>query len=186
MLTELHIGAQGLSDRFVAGVYRSLASMCKTLNLAPRDLFMGRPRPEAAACEIVVVLNKKQSFHPLILALRTNGYNVRATNQFSAELHKDARVVIWVSEKGPPLDIMLYEEEQAQKQENSGILKIFVLDTIGAGQEQQHGDVLFLDRHRLDIRYLLHAIDRFSGQVITPERAPVETEKEEPSSGSGG
>ncbi|MDD5675018.1 MAG: response regulator, partial [Chitinivibrionales bacterium] len=128
MFSDLRIGVQGLSDRFIAGIYRNLSSMCKTLNITSKNLFMNQQRPETAGCEIVVVLNKRLSFHPLILALRNAGFTVRVTNQFSADLHASAKIVISISEKGPPLDIVLYEDDSRQKTENAGVLKIFVLD----------------------------------------------------------
>lgn len=176
MSTDLKIHPQGLGDRFITTILRSLQTMCKILNISSKNLVVLRERPEDKNSEVVVVLNNKPVFHPVITALKNNGFAVRVTNQFTPEANRQATIVISISEKGPPIDIMLYDDDALQAPESAAALKIFLLDSIPIKKQEQgflDGNTLFLDRHHLDMRYLLHVIDRFLEKVVCPDSSAV-------------
>jgi putative nucleotidyltransferase with HDIG domain len=175
ILKELKIPA-GPGENFFGSVFHDLWIMCKYLNLSPKNIAIGKVREGAPTADIIVVYNKKISFHPLAVALRNNGYTVKTTPQFTADLYKLARVVIFIPERGIPMDIMFYEDEQG-KSDSPAILKIFLLNALPpkkAFPEDEDSDMVFLERKNLDLRYVLHILDRFLNKVIIPENENIE------------
>ena len=175
ILKELKIPA-GPGENFFGSVFRDLWIMCKYLNLSPKNIAIGKVRDGAPIADIIVVYNKKISFHPLVVALRNNGYTVKTTSQFVADLYRQARVVIFIPERGIPMDIMFYEDEQG-KSDSPSILKIFLLNSLPpkkAFPEDEDSDMVFLERKNLDLRYVLHVLDRFLNKVVTPENENIE------------
>jgi putative nucleotidyltransferase with HDIG domain len=168
ILKELKMVA-GPSANFFVSIFRDLSVLCKFLNLSPKTIAVGKVREEGQESDIIVVYNKKTAYHPIVSALRNNGFNVKTTTQFSPELYHQARVVIFIPEKGFPMDIMFLEEEK-EKSETSSVLKIFLLNTLPSKKTPQpiESDMLFLDRNNLDLRFVLHSLDHFLGKVVTP------------------
>ena len=154
--------------------------MCKYLNISPKTIAVGKVQPEAAESDIIVVYNQKNPFHPLVVALRNNGFSVKTTLQFSPELYKQARVVIFIPEKGFPMDIMFFEEGN-EKADAPSILKIFLLNSMQQKKNPQNveNDILFLDRKNLDLRFVLHTLDRFLGRVVIAEKENIEVPESE-------
>jgi len=180
MLQELHI-PRGPSDKFFMDIFRNLRMLCQYLNMTMKNLMLGTIRPEFAQLEIVVIPAKNTPFHPLMLALRNNGFNVSVASAFSRETHKNARVVISITEKGCPLDIMFYEDDK--KAESGSLLKIFLLDTMPSpewAKNVETDDIVFMNRHHLDMRLLLHAIDHAIEKIVVPDEQVIEDPGEQP------
>ena len=174
LLKELKI-PMGPSNHFFNSIFRDLGLLCKYLNLSPKNIMIGKAPLEAPESDIIVVYNQKNAFHPLVAALRNNGFNVKTTLQFAPELYLQARVVIFIPEKGFPMDIMFFEEETG-KADTPSILKIFLLSTLQQKKTPHaiENDVLFLDRKNLDLRFVLHTLDHFLGRVVTPDKENIE------------
>jgi HD-like signal output (HDOD) protein len=181
MLRDLHIPG-GPLETFFNPIFRDLYILCKYLNLSPRNFIITKTRPDGRHYDIVFVFNKKFSYHPLVTALRNNGYTVRVTNQFTPELYAQSKIIIFIPDKGFPLDIMFYDDEKDQNRQPSP-LKVFLLDTMPqkstiAGIPDS--DVLFLDRKNLDLRFVLLTLDRFLGTVVTPEKEDIAFPDDQP------
>jgi HD-like signal output (HDOD) protein len=174
MLRDLHMPS-GPLETFFSPIFRDLYILCKYLNLSPKNFVITKARsdkPDGQNFDIAVVFNRKFSYHPLVTALRNNGYTVRVSTQFTPELYAQSKIVIFIPDKGFPLDIMFYDDENEQTRHPSH-LKVFLLETMPqkstvAGAPE--GDVLFLDRKNLDLRFVLHTLDRYLGTVVTPEK----------------
>jgi hypothetical protein len=117
------------------------------------------------------------------LALRSNGFPVRVVTQFDPEEHAAARVVLSISEKGCPIDVMLYEDD-AKGRPAASTLRIFLVDSL-PDQELTRGfeesSMLFLNRKHLDMRFVLHTLDHFLEKVVVPR---METEEGEDTGGA--
>jgi putative nucleotidyltransferase with HDIG domain len=171
MLRNLHI-PNGPKDGFFAPIFRDLYILCKYLSISPKSITVTKTRPEEQSADIIIVFNKKFSYHPLVTALRNNGFNVRTTLQITPDVYHQVKVVIFIPDKGFPLDIMFYDDDKGNGQ-HSSTLKIFLLDTLPEKKSPPDNiaaDVLFLDRRNLDLRFLLHTLDRFLGTVVVPEK----------------
>jgi putative nucleotidyltransferase with HDIG domain len=174
MLRDLHMPS-GPLETFFSQVFRELYILCKYLNLSPKNFVITKTRQDRQndqQCDIIVVFNKKFSYHPLVTALRNNGYSVRVMTQFTHELYAQAKIIIFIPDKGFPLDIMFYDDERDQNRQPSP-LKVFLLDSMpqkNPTAESTDSDVLFLDRKNLDLRFVLHTFDRYLGTVVTPEK----------------
>jgi len=172
MLRDLHL-ANGPLETFFSPVFRDLNILCKYLNISPRNFAVTKARPDKQQCDITVVFNKKFSYHPLVTALRNNGFAVRTTTQFTPELYAQSKVIVFIPDKGFPLDIMFYDDEKEQTKQPSP-LKVFMLDSMPQKKsiaEATDSDVLFLDRKNLDLRFVLLTLDRYLGTVVMPEKA---------------
>ena len=165
----------GPGENFFGSVFHDLWKLCKYLNLSPKNIAIGKVRSGSPNADVIVVYNQKIAFHPLVVALRNNGFTVKTTTQFVPDLYRQARVVIFIPEKGLPMDIMFYEDGK-EKSDGPSILKIFLLNSLPpkkALQELEENDMLFLERRNLDLRFVLHTLDRFLDKVITPEKENI-------------
>jgi HD-like signal output (HDOD) protein len=180
-LQELRI-PRGPSDRFFMDIFRNLRLLCQYLNIPIKNLMLGTLRPDFEKCEIVVVLGKTIGFHPIILALRNNGFNVSVVSAFSRESHENARAVLSISEKGCPIDIMLYEDE-TKEEKFSSLVRIFLLDSLPSPEWTKNfesDDIIFMDRHHLDFRLILHALDHALEKIVVPGEQKTEEGEENP------
>ncbi len=75
MIRELRM-ANGPQDRFFNSTIQQLRLMCTFLNLPYQDLNIGEIRSDNADTDVVIVYNDRQIFHPVVIALRNNGFNV--------------------------------------------------------------------------------------------------------------
>ncbi len=178
ILTELKL-TRGISESFLNSILKNLSLLCEFLKIPMKDVRLGHPAKPSESAEIMVIFNKKISFHPICLALANNGYRVRTADHFGPDNCGTTNIVISISEKGMPLDIMLFEDGE-QKDSNPSLLKIFLLDIL-PGEEQtksfDESNIIFINRRRLDARLIIHTIDRFLEKIVVPEDAVV---KEEP------
>jgi len=172
---------RGPSDRFFTTIFRNLGYLCKHLDLSLKNLVLAKKVAEHDGADILVVLNKSVSYHPIVSALTNNGYPVKVASQFVPELHGKAQIIITLPEKGYPIDIMLYEDDVPDRA-NRSILKIFLLDVVPEKKVMQsfeESDIVFFDKHSLDMRMLMHTIDNFLGTVVTPERMDLDDQEPE-------
>jgi hypothetical protein len=121
---------------------------------------------------VVVIFNDRVLYHPLVIALRTNGFHVLVTKQEIPPLPKGKRVIISIPERGLPLDIIFYGDD-LQKSDVPNTLKIFLVDIEQSRQERAamaNDNIVFMDRTTFDIRLLLHTLDVFFERIIVPEK----------------
>ncbi|MBD3390950.1 MAG: HDOD domain-containing protein [Chitinivibrionales bacterium] len=173
LLKDLRI-ENGISERFSSTIYRNLQLLCRYLNIPTRELAIAKARTDSPANDIIVVYDKSVSFHPITIALRASGYNVRITHQLTPEVYGDSRVALFVTQKGTPLDLMIYEDEQEEA--NGEMLKVFLLDVLPdqtAKKDLLERNIVFMDRNHLDMHVLLHTIDRFLDHVVVPARGEI-------------
>jgi putative nucleotidyltransferase with HDIG domain len=172
MLRDLKL-QNGPMEIFFSQIFRDLYILCKYLNISPKNFFITKTRQEGQLFDIIVVFNKRFSYHPLVTALRNNGFTVKITTQFTPDLYTQAKVIIFIPDKGFPLDIMFYDNENEQNKQPSP-LKVFLLDSMPQKKAIAEGigsEVLFLDRKNLDLRFVLLTLDRYLGTVVVPEKA---------------
>ncbi len=169
MLRELKF-QKGPSDRFITTIIRKLNQMATYLNIPIKNLTVSMPSPESSIGEILFVHGSHAEFHPLILALRHNGYTVRVMQKMPSEPTPEIKVIISMPESGVPFDIMLFDEEYKSKKE-SPILKIFILD-IDPQKTPLKGytdsNIVFVNKSHLDLRLILHTLDKFFETVVIP------------------
>ncbi|MBN1600726.1 MAG: HDOD domain-containing protein [Chitinispirillaceae bacterium] len=160
----------GPSDWFFKSVDEKLQLLCSYLNLDTGCLTVHTSRPFTTDSDVVIVYNEKALFHPMVTALRNNGFLVKVTSRDIPEPPKGKRVIISIPEKGFPLDIIFYGDNQ-KNEIVADVLKIFIVDT----EQPRHDsstlasdNILFMDRNTFDIRLLLHTLDTFFERIITP------------------
>jgi hypothetical protein len=87
-------------------------------------------------------------------------------------LYAQTKVIVFIPDKGFPLDIMFYDDEKDHNKQPAP-LKVFLLDSMPQKKsiaEATDEDMLFLDRRNLDLRFVLLTLDRYLGTVIMPEK----------------
>lgn len=171
LLRDLNI-TDGVGNRFFTAVYRNLCVLCRYLNLPTQGLALSKFRKDMAETEVAVVYDENITFHPISLALMNSGYNVKVTNQFSCEKNKDTKVAFFISKRGTPLDIMLYEDEEENIKGEQQYLKIYLLDVIPSQnvvKQMMDRNIVFLDRRHLDLRFVINMMDQFLQKVVLPE-----------------
>jgi hypothetical protein len=163
----------GPSDWFFRAVDEKLQLLCSYLNLESGILIPHALRPLTTDSDVVIVYNDKALFHPMVTALRMNGFLVKVTCRDIPEPPKGKRVIISIPEKGFPLDIMFYGDTQ-KDQVVADVLKIFIVDTEQSSHDSStitSDNILLLDRNTFDIRLLLNTLDTFFERIITPPPA---------------
>lgn len=169
MLNDLHI-PRGPSDRFLTSVIRKLNQMAQYLNISIRKLTLSQPAPENSAGVILVNHGTHPEFNPLGMALRHNGYSVKTAPKMPNTIEASTRVIISLPEPGNPLDIVLYDDDQNQP-DDSRILTIYITD-VSPEEASVSGltddNTVFINQENLDIRYVIHILDKFFGRIITP------------------
>jgi hypothetical protein len=101
---------------------------------------------------------------------------VKTTRSFTPEMEKQTKIVIFIPDRGGPLDITLQSEDD-RGTVSSPYLKVFLLediDTKKAALDFKKGDVILMDRHTLDMRIVIHAFDQYLEKVVVPEKDLVE------------
>lgn len=170
MLRDLKL-TTGPGERFFTVILRQLAQLCSYLhlNLHKRHLFLDDTEEQQS--DIILVYNDKLIYHPMVVALRDNGFKVRQSTHFIPENMAGKQVVISIPERGLPLDIMLYGDEPQTS--NVKVLKIFLVDMEQSQERRQNvadTQLLFMDRKTFDTRLLLHTLDTFFERIILPAR----------------
>ena len=179
MLRDLSI-PKGPTVNFISTIIRNLNQMAKFLNIGIKRLTLTEPAHDVPEGDILFVYGDHADFHPLVLALRHNGFKVLISKQLPPEPDPSISVVISMPGQGTPLDVMLYDDEQKRDTESSQ-LKIFIMDA-----EQQEAPVqgfgnsslIFINQDNLDMRFILNILDKFYGRVIIPKKTDVGQDEE--------
>ncbi|NLG16885.1 MAG: HDOD domain-containing protein [Fibrobacter sp.] len=171
MLKDLQMGS-GPDDKLFSHIIKQLRILCSYLNLQLRELKNEEQKPDGNESDVVVVYNDRAIYHPMIVALRNNGFNVVVTNQIPGDTPGHKRVVISIPEPGAPLDINIYGDE---REVNRGeTLKIFLVN-MEHYRELRHGitdaNLILMDRRTFDVRLLLHTLDIFFERITLPTNA---------------
>ncbi len=178
MLRDLGI-PKGPTANFISTIIRNLNLMAKFLNIGIKKLTLAQPAQKVPEGEILFIYGSHSEFHPLVLALRHNGYKVHIAKQLSPGLAPSVRVIISMPEPGTPLDIMLYDDEEKRTPESSP-LKIFIMDVDSQNAPVRgfaDSNMIFINQENLDMRFVLHILDKFFGKVIVPQQTDVEQDK---------
>lgn len=178
MLTDLKI-PHGPKRYFFDSVLKDLKKFCDYLNLPQHDIVIGAPHGKDGA-EVTIVYGPESQFHPIALALGNNGYRIRVARQPTEESLERGKVAVFIPDRGSPLDITFREEDE---EPGSGppCLRIFLLDGVDVDRTDEAVDrdgILLVDRSRLDMRYVLQAIDRYLERVVVAERREVGREED--------
>ena len=169
MMRNLHLSS-GPGDRFFTSVLRELRQLCNYLNLQLQERHFDSENYDSQECDIVAVYDNRTIYHPMMVALRNNGFKVRQTLKFVPPIRTGKQVVVSIPERGLPLDIMFYGDEPQPGE--AEVLKIFLVD-----MEQTHEirenitdtHLLFMDRRTFDARLLIHTLDTFFERIILPD-----------------
>ncbi len=176
MLRDFNI-PKGPANSFITTIIRSLNQMAQYLNIGIKKLTLAQPAQNEPEGDILFVHGNHPEFHPLVLALRHNGYNVHIAKQIPTDLDRTIRVIISMPEQSMPLDIVLYDDEPG-KSTNKTPLKIFIMDVDPANSPVKgftDSNMIFINQDHLDMRFVLHILDKFFGKVIVPQQKDVES-----------
>jgi len=133
------------------------------------EMPVARPLSESGDCQIIVVYENKTVFHPVVFALRNNGFLVNVTGRQPSG-NQNGRVIIIIPERGVPLDIVL--DDNPGKGVMNKDLRIFLVPLDidkKLRPDQPSSDIIFMDSNTVDYRVLMHIIDKFLGRIIAPE-----------------
>ncbi|MBN1761349.1 MAG: HDOD domain-containing protein [Chitinispirillaceae bacterium] len=169
MMRDLKLSA-GPSERFFNSILNELKQLCSYLNLQLQERHFVSDAYDTQDCDIILVYDVQSIYHPMIVALRNNGFSVRQTTKIASPSSGKKRVIISIPERGLPLDIMFYGEEQ--KAEGSEVLKIFLVDMEQSQTMRENicdTNLLFMDRKTFDVRLLIHTLDTFFERIILPD-----------------
>jgi len=169
MMRDLHLSS-GPGERFFTSILNELRQLCSYLNLQLQERHFLSDSVDNQDCDVLLVYNDLVLYHPMVVALRNNGFRVKQTSRFQPMENKTKKVVISIPERGLPLDIMFYGDDTTPG--GPEILKIFVVD-MEQSQSMREGisntNLLFMDRKTFDIRLLIHTIDTFFERIVVPE-----------------
>ncbi|MDG5815778.1 response regulator [Chitinispirillales bacterium ANBcel5] len=154
----------GPTERFIHAVFNEVKKFCQFMNLHfSRNLPVHEnDKPH----QVLVVYQDTRVFHPVVTALRSNGFDVKVTAKLP-ESKTDAKVIISIPQKGLPPEIMLYEDDLSDE-ESDKTLKIFLVPLDSEAKYNQDlnlSDMVFMKRNNLDLRILIHTLDTFFGKV---------------------
>jgi len=177
MLRDLNI-PKGPTNHFITTIIRSLNQMAQYLNIGIKRLTLAEPAQNEPEGDILFVHGNHPEFHPLVLALRHNGYNVHIAKNIPTDLDQTIRVIISMPEQSTPLDIVLYDDEPSKSTDITP-MQIFIMDVDPANTSVKgftDSNMIFINQDHLDMRFVLHILDKFFGKVIVPQQKDVESE----------
>lgn len=155
---------EGPPDYFYSYIYKKVNFFSQFLNLQIKEFpekteSLGKPSDR-----IVFIHGHHAQFHPLIKALKTNGYHIEAVKALTPELQDITRVIISMPEPGRPLDIVFHEDNRIDDNESS-VLKINIIDVDPLASSDKgvsyNGNMIFINQKHLDVRLVLHILDSF-------------------------
>ncbi len=175
MLRDFNI-PKGPAEPFIPAIVQNLNHMATYLGIPLKQFTLSQPAPEQGETAILFVHGNHSECHPLVIALRQNGYCVHTIQQASASPDSRFRAIMFMPEPETPLDIVLYDDEQ-KKPAESAQLKIYIMD-IEPEKASVKGftdsNMIFLHQDHLDVRFVLHILDKHFGKVTAPQQTAVE------------
>lgn len=176
MLKELKI-TTGPKYAFLEQMYRRLRLFCDYLNLPKQDIMLSRSWSEVPdSCDVNVVFGPSITFHPVVLALQNAGFRLRVSRTFSQGMEKGGGVTIFIPDEASPLEVTLHASD-VSSEDKPASLRIFLLNRpvpAHSPSDFEKSRILLLDRQNLDLRVVLHALDRHLERVTIPEQARME------------
>ncbi|MCX7725662.1 MAG: HDOD domain-containing protein [Chitinispirillaceae bacterium] len=167
IMKDLHM-PKGPDEQFFADVLNEIRQFCNYLNLQLHEHRIGCAVNSNDGCDVVLVYDDKAIYHPMIVALRNNGFCVNQVSVFTPVPLKKKIAIISIPKKGLPLDIMFCDDKKNGKEPE--VLKIFLVDTDQNRSLSNDGEnnIIFMDRHTFDIRLLIHTLDTFFERISIP------------------
>jgi len=166
ILGDLEI-TNGPPPFFFDSIYSKLNTLIKGLNLTFDYPLKPKTIQDTKEYDIMLSYDTGMDFHPLVMALQDNGYRVNADKNIPPELLRRAKINIFFSKKGDPLDVTFGENYEVDFG-TASTLKIFILDALAKNEmisSMDKSNVMFVKRKHLDLRLILHNIDSFLGSV---------------------
>lgn len=167
IMKDLHM-PKGPNEQFFAEILTQIRQFCNYLNLQLQEQRLGCAINSSESADVVLVYDDKTLYHPMIVALRNNGFCVNQVPVFTPSPLKKKLAIISIPKKGLPLDIMFCDEKK--KSGEPDVLKIFLVDTDLSRSLSNDGDsnIIFMDRQNFDIRLLIHTLDTFFERISVP------------------
>ncbi|MBD3418702.1 MAG: HDOD domain-containing protein [Chitinivibrionales bacterium] len=162
MLYDFKI-SQNLQEHFFSSIYQKLELFASYLKIGSMSSIPGLDKPAKSLGSILFIHGHHAAFHPLTVSLRRHGFEVAEVKHAADDDIAAADIAISMPEPGRPLDIVLYDDEPRQGVEPAP-LRIFILDVnpkhVSQSEFSESGTV-FINQNRLDMRMLLHLMDKF-------------------------
>ena len=162
------------SNQFFGKVMSEVNAVAEYLEIPVRKLSLTLPSPDVADKPIVFVYGSHSPFHPLVLALARHGYHVRSVSFATAEIEADASVMISMPYDDSLLDLTLQQVYESEEQDRAPV-RIFITNTDTDQSEpgtSGNERTTFINPAQLDVRLILHILDRHLGRVVVPAHAP--------------
>ncbi len=158
----------GLDASYFEDVYFRLDNFVEYLSIPKSEVGLHRPLPLQKQTRIYVVYGSRINFHPIECGLRNNHYPVTPVKELPSVEGSDPTVVIFIPDKGSPLDFTLRVSDEKESGRQSTLLKVFLLEGLsmdGPKKEYNESNVVLMDRKNLDLRLLLHVVEDFTHAV---------------------
>jgi putative nucleotidyltransferase with HDIG domain len=159
---------QGPRPSYFNDVLLRLENFLEYLHLSKTDVALHSPLPVQKQTRVYIVYGGETAFHPIECALLHNHYDVTGVSRVPAIEDTTPTVILFMPDKGSPLDITLDASEDATAAQPATVLKIFLLRELSmndAQKEYNESNVILMDRTRLDLRLLLHVVEDFTYSV---------------------
>jgi putative nucleotidyltransferase with HDIG domain len=164
MLEELRI-AEGPDEGFVEIVQKRFKQYYDYLKLSPSEVVISNPGLFGKDFEVLIVYGTQSRFHPLDLALETNGYTVHRAGTVPDTVSDKIKIILFIPDKGNPLDVTVGGPPRGGETEGQEeYLRLFLLDDLDTNEPKREfsgSDVILMDRHRVDMRLVLHVMEDY-------------------------
>ncbi|MBD3317325.1 MAG: HDOD domain-containing protein [Chitinivibrionales bacterium] len=164
MLRELSM-RKGPDHGFVENVQKRLKEYYNYLRLSAAEVAISNPGLFGKDFEVLVVCGGSAGFHPLALALETNGYTVHYAKEVPDRLSTKIKILLFIPDKGSPLDVTVGGTQPLSIQGgHRNCLRVFLLDDLDTNAPKREfagSDIVLMDRHRVDMRLVLHVMEDY-------------------------
>ena len=163
ILKELGI-PEGPKDPFLKQVFKTLKLYYEYLEISTEDVALDEPQRNTKDIRIFVVASRESIFHPLILGLKSNGFPVIITKELPEMEEGKIAVALFIPDKDSPLDITLTADDSEQEEDDTSILKIFLLDGIETEEPKKDltkSNILMMNSNHIDLRLVLQIIEDY-------------------------
>lgn len=163
ILKELGI-PEGPKNPFLKHVFKTLNLYYEYLEISTEDVALDEPQRNTKDIRIFVVASKESIFHPLILGLKSNGFPVIITKELPEMEDGKSAVALFIPDKDSPLDITLTADDSEQEEDDTSILKIFLLDGVETEEPRKDlikSNILMMNSNHIDLRLVLQIIEDY-------------------------
>ncbi|KMQ50014.1 metal dependent phosphohydrolase [Chitinispirillum alkaliphilum] len=150
----------GPDETFLFKIRKDVELFCQFMNLPFNNDNNLRETDSGKKFSVFVHYNNKVQYHPVVTALRCNGFEVKASERMSEKMSAD--VIISMPEKGLPPEMMLYEDEFSKSEKTLRVILV-PFESVSKLNIDDISDnnMLIMNRNNLDTRLLIHALDTF-------------------------